>query len=88
MNKKALIAISLVTAPTLLVACGLPEDGDSRLTQAPDETYVERAVRTRLDADGSRFEAEETDETILERAVRTRASELVQRVDAELYVEQ
>lgn len=84
MKTKVLIAISLVTAPALLlVFFSVPGDRENGATDRAGETYVERAVRTRLNTDGSRLEIEQSDETILERAIRTRASGLVERVNSE-----
>jgi len=88
MKKKALIAISIITASASLTGCDLPENVESSATEPPEETFVERAARTRLDSDSSRFETEMTDETVLERAVRTRASALVERAESESYAEQ
>lgn len=88
MKTKALIAISIVTVSAFLTSCDLPENVESSAIEPPEETFVERAARTRLNADSSRFETEMTDETVLERAVRTRASALVERAESEPYVEQ
>jgi|GEM_PF-2368977 len=84
MTTKVLIAIAIAAALALiLVVFSEPGGRENVVTQTADETFVERAVRTRLNADAVRFEAEESDETVLERAVRTRAAELVERVNSE-----
>tara|TARA_R110001599_G_scaffold267158_1_gene468054 strand:+ start:441 stop:701 length:261 start_codon:yes stop_codon:yes gene_type:complete len=84
MKTKALIAMALVAALTLLLVIFSEPGGlGNGATSTVDETFVERAVRTRLSTDVSRNETEVSNETILERAIRTRASELVERVDSE-----
>jgi hypothetical protein len=88
MKTKALIATSIVTVSAFLTGCDLPENVESSATEPPEETFVERAARTRLNADSSRFEAEMNDETVLERAIRTRASALVERAEAGSYAGQ
>jgi hypothetical protein len=88
MKTQALISISIVTISALLTGCDLPENVESSAAELPEETFVERAARTRLNADSSRFETQITDETVLERAVRTRASALVERAESEFYAGQ
>lgn len=84
MNTKVRIAISLVAAAALLlVLFNAPGDGESGASPLADETFVERAARTRLNTDGSRAEIDESNETLVERAARTRAAELVERVESE-----
>lgn len=85
MKTKVLIAMTLVAALALLLVIFSEPGGPGNSATGPvDETFVERAVRTRLNLDVSRNEVKESDETILERAIRTRASELVERADSEL----
>ena len=83
MKSKTLITISAVAAPALLLVVFSNQKDATSVVQQTDETFVERATRTRLNVDTSRLETEDSNETLLERAQRTRASELLERADSQ-----
>tara|TARA_R100001377_G_scaffold79751_3_gene58201 strand:- start:5189 stop:5449 length:261 start_codon:yes stop_codon:yes gene_type:complete len=84
MKTKVLIAMTLMAAlALLLVVFSEPGGPENSATESVDETFVDRAARTRLNTDISRDEVTESAETIVERAVRTRAPELAERADPE-----
>lgn len=82
MKAKVLTAISVVAVPILMFNVLSARDDENGIADETSETFVERAVRTRLNTDVDRSSVDLSDETFLERAVRTRASELVDRVNS------
>ncbi len=83
MKTKVLFVVWFVAAlALLLVFFSAPGEGRSSPSQLADETFVDRAVRTRLNADARRDVANASNETVLERAIRTRASELIERAES------
>lgn len=83
MKAKVLTAITVVAVPALMLSVFSTREDGTGATDQSDETFVERAVRTRLNADIERTGLDISEETLLERAVRTRASELVERIESQ-----
>ena len=83
MKAKALTTVLIIAGSVLLLLVFGAWNQDEESIVVSEETFVDRAVRTRINTEASRVEDDNVEETILERAVRTRADELVNRVEVE-----